>query len=311
MFKGKPVANSIQDFLGIETGAFPKFLVALAICTYFFDFTQMDKYRTFSQDWIIPVVVRCLLVNWIIAGTWDFLMYSKYSPLFEIMKPYKFNTVYPSGWQIFHDFCFSTCSTLISAGMEIYLLNAWATNKLPLNPVAAAGTPWYADNTTLVWLVSMPFWRLAHFYMVHRMMHPWHWEIFGIDIGAVIYRYVHKLHHKSSNPTSWSGISMHPIESFTYYTASLIPVYFGAHPLVFYYTMQDLSLAALIGHDGFGSMPGGGSQTHWLHHHYGDLNYSENYAPFDNLFGTFAATPEEAEILIAKLRKDRKDTKAK
>lgn len=29
-----------------------------------------------------------------------------------------------------------------------------------------------------------------HFYAVHRMIHPWRFTVFGVDIGAVLYRRV-------------------------------------------------------------------------------------------------------------------------
>ena len=134
------------------------------------------------------------------------------------------------------------------------------------------------------------------------------WDVKGVpDVGAWMYKHVHALHHKSrcvgwgpegarecmeggshgarklhlpplarlsrSNPTAWSGVSMHPVESFMYYTAMLIPVYFGAHPIVMLYTKMDLTLAALIGHDGFGA-PGAASPGHWLHHKLINVNVS-------------------------------------
>jgi sterol desaturase/sphingolipid hydroxylase (fatty acid hydroxylase superfamily) len=34
---------------------------------------------------------------------------------------------------------------------------------------------------------------------------------------------VHSLHHKSYNPTAFSGTNMHPVESTLYYSAALIP----------------------------------------------------------------------------------------
>lgn len=77
-----------------------------------------------------------------------------------------------------------------------------------------------------------------------------------------------------------------------YYHAMLVPVFFGAHPLVALYTKVDLTMAALIGHDGVG-FPGGASQPHWLHHHKFECNYGENYAPMDWLFGTFAEDEED------------------
>lgn len=66
---------------------------------------------------------------------------------------------------------------------------------------------------------------------------------------------------------------MHPVESFLYYTAMLVPLAAAAllglppaHPIVFLYCKTDLTFAALIGHDGYG-WPGAASQAHWLHHH--------------------------------------------
>jgi sterol desaturase/sphingolipid hydroxylase (fatty acid hydroxylase superfamily) len=82
-------------------------------------------------------------------------------------------------------------------------------------------------------------------------MHKWNTKRIP-DVGAWLYRHVHSLHHKSKNPTSWSGISMHPVEGALYYTAALIPVCFGACPLTFWFCKMDLTVGALIGHDGFG-----------------------------------------------------------
>lgn len=41
-----------------------------------------------------------------------------------------------------------------------------------------------------------PYWRLAHFYAVHRMMHKWNTTSVP-DVGAWLYKQVHSLHHKS------------------------------------------------------------------------------------------------------------------
>ena len=132
---------------------------------------------------------------------------------------------------------------------------------------------------------------------------------------------------------------MHPIESTTYYTAMLLPAALaaaagaaaGVHPIVLLYTKMDLTIAALVGHDGYG-YPGAASQAHWMHHNNMDCNYGaprgqwrrsllhgaslrsslppppprpppgglagENYAPFDWLFGTWAK--DEADFLRIK-----------
>ena len=55
------------------------------------------------------------------------------------------------------------------------------------------------------------FWLWAHFHFIHRAMHPWRTTNFP-DVGQFLYTYVHSLHHKSYNPTAFSGTSMHPVE---------------------------------------------------------------------------------------------------
>ena len=45
---------------------------------------------------------------------------------------------------------------------------------------------------------------------------------------AFLYRWVHSHHHKSYNPTAWSGISMTPVESTAYFSAALIPLLFAS-----------------------------------------------------------------------------------
>ena len=45
---------------------------------------------------------------------------------------------------------------------------------------------------------------------------------------------MHSLHHKSYNPTAFSGTNMHPVEATLYYTAALIPVSLGLHPVQYF-----------------------------------------------------------------------------
>ena len=92
-------------------------------------------------------------------------------------------------------------------------------------------------KSIFICLMVVP-WRVPHFHIIHRLMHPWRWN--GIpgekffeqftnclshyclvsDIGKFLYRKVHALHHKSYNPTAFSGTNMHPIEATLYYTAA-------------------------------------------------------------------------------------------
>ena len=89
---------------------------------------------------------------------------------------------------------------------------------------------------------------------------------------------VHSLHHKSYNPTAFSGTNMHPVEATLYYTAALIPVSLGLPPVhalgnvlplsisCHQYTLLsavivDCAMGAWLGHDGF-MWPGSGDYFH-------------------------------------------------
>ena len=324
-FKGKGVANTLEDHLGVLTGTLPKLLVAQLVW-YLLNWARDGGARFATLDykgWVAEVVLRDLVITYLTAGFCDW-KWSSMGPFHKVYESLKFTpgeshgeTRYLLGClpvsQLSHDMFWSTCSTLISSAIEVAVLHAWVTKggfgfAAPFAAGAMQGASvaqWWTHTPTLVWLFTMPYWRLAHFYCVHRMMHKWHtrssesWLLRQVpDFGDFLYKNVHALHHLSKNPTAWSGVSMHPVESTIYYTAMLIPVLLGAHPIVLFYTKFDLTMAALIGHDGYG-FPGGGSQPHWLHHAMVDVNYGENYAPFDWLFGTFAATEEDAVKLRA------------
>ena len=78
-------------------------------------------------------------------------------------------------------------------------------------------------------------------------------QIQGIpDVGKFLYRHVHSLHHKSYNPTAFSGTSMHVVEATLYYSAGIVPVLMGGlHPVVALAWIVDCAVGAWLGHDGF------------------------------------------------------------
>ena len=72
------------------------------------------------------------------------------------------------------------------------------------------------------------------------------------DVGKFLYRHVHSLHHKSYNPTAFSGTSMHVVEATLYYSAGIVPVLMGGlHPVVPLAWIIDCAVGAWLGHDGF------------------------------------------------------------
>ena len=290
------------------------FAIAVCIITVLHDeenpYPAYGPAREFKTEWILPLVFRNVLATWAICGFWDWFLY--FSPLKEKLHKLKLNPKYPSFHQMKHDAFWTTMATLCASGIEIALCHLWATGRLSMSHDL-----W--SPTTLLWAITITHWRVPHFWVIHRSMHPWRVE--GIpDVGKFLYRHVHSLHHKSYNPTAFSGTNMHPVESTLYYSAAFIPVFFGAHPAIALGCLVDCAVGAWLGHDGFQfpyvlidssfciticvhnthTHSGSGDYFHQLHHAYFDCNYGAMHFPMDKWLGTYAGSKEDVRKIWGK-----------
>jgi len=318
--KLEPFPTHIADYLNVQFGSLPRIFLAIWCWLYTVDMAAAAEGYDFSHSgWVARIALRDLLLMVIVCGGWNWVEYC--SPLKERLAPWKINSSYPDNAQMRRDMFWTTSATLLATVQEVMLMRWWAggyfKGALFGSPTAEESVPvstFFGTKETaiystpempmvgavyfhqytlyfILWTVTMLYWRIGHFFWVHRGMHPW-WDrnntLAQGDLGAVLYRYVHSHHHKSYNPTSWSGVSMYPIESICYLSAAFIPLLFrcGCHPWIHLYTKLDLIIGAQIGHDGFDA-PGGASYYHQLHHAHFECNYGSGEAPFDWLFGCF------------------------
>ena len=282
-----PTATADLDVIGHLTacfGALRSLLVAL-LCIYVL--YEGEQYPAFgagavlSWSWIQPIVVRNLVGTWVICGFWDWFL--NFSPLSGKLAKFKLNPTRPSKSQLVHDALMTTSASLTAAAIEVFCCHMWASGAFPFDrrlsdrPLVSA-----------VAALTMTHWRIPHFWLIHRAMHPWRISWLP-DVGRLLYRHVHSLHHKSYNPTAFSGTSMHPIESTAYYSACLLAVPFGVHPAIVLGCIVDCGMGAWLGHDGF-QWPGSGDYFHQLHHAHFDCNYGAMHVPIDKWLGTYAGS---------------------
>jgi len=235
-----------------------------------------------------------------LCNFWHWMTYANQGNA-EALKPYKFNSenqYEPQGeavgmWsssssQLQREVFFSTLGWLQSAFWQVLFTHLWAIGYFQIPSMSASADYMY----TFALLFFVTYWREIHFYFAHRGMHPWFARENGLldgDIGAFLYRHAHYLHHKSYNPGPWSGLCMHPIEHFLYYScATLLPLMFSnVHPMVFLYCKFHADIAPMGGHDGHDE-PGGNGAAHWLHHAKFECNYGVVFPiNFDKIFGTW------------------------
>jgi sterol desaturase/sphingolipid hydroxylase (fatty acid hydroxylase superfamily) len=127
----------------------------------------------------------------------------------------------------------------------------------------------------------------TYFYWTHRFMH---WK--------KIYPYVHKIHHKSVNPTPWAAFAFHPLEAVV--EVGILPIMLflmPLHPFAILAFILYQSGMNVMGHLGFEMFPDGfasGKVTKWhntsthhnMHHKHVTCNYGLYFNFWDRVMGT-------------------------
>jgi len=293
-----------DTFIGCHIAHLLDFCVAL-ICYFYIFLPTFDEAKEFRLGWISKVIAFNLAVEFILYGFWHHMLYasSQFAPPVKHKKFNKNNQYEPNGkvgyfksstGQLQREVTFTTIAFLISSAYQIVMTHLWAKGIIPVYLDFWAYPAW-----SIGWMIFVTYWREFHFYWAHRAMHPW-WHIkYGLregDIGAVLYRYVHSLHHKSYNPGPWAGLSMHPVEHIIYYSVTLTPLLVLQHPMHFLFCKFHADIAPIGGHDGFAD-PGGDSDHHYMHHAKFDGNYGTPLVDFDRLFGTYLPFDKNSQKL--------------
>ncbi len=140
----------------------------------------------------------------------------------------------------------------------------------------------------------------AYFYWMHRFMH---WK--------KIYKYVHKVHHLSTNPTPWAAFSFHPLEALI--EIGILPIMLFTipiHPFAILIWVLYQTGMNVLGHLGFELFPKGFTQNtitqfsntsthHNMHHRYVNCNYGLYFNYWDKWMGTNHAQYHETFDSIA------------
>ena len=127
----------------------------------------------------------------------------------------------------------------------------------------------------------------AYFYWTHRFMHL-----------KAVFKYVHRVHHESSNPSPWAAFSFHPLEAIVefgivYVIAFTMPYHISAMIVFFSY----MTIMNVLGHLGYEFFPRGftrgrfswwhnTSTHHNMHHARSNCNYGLYFNWWDRLMGT-------------------------
>ena len=195
-----------------------------------------EKSKVWSLDWVLPVIAYNLMCEIVLCNTWHWLTYVgpyakgvvQQGVLSGGQKLNKDNQYEKnsadvgmftsSSGNLQREIFFTTLGWIQSSMFQCTFMHLWASGKLPYYNDFWAAPAWSIGH-----LLFVTYWREFHFYWCHRMIHPWFKKdspFKSLDIGQFLYTHFHSLHHKSYNPGPWSGLSMHPVEHFFYYSCS-------------------------------------------------------------------------------------------
>ena len=271
------------------------FLIA-AVVTWIFFTPDLSRAETIALDWIGEVWLRNFCILTVVAGGLHLFLLKfgvqgdayRYDmrPMMKGAKVFWFkNQVWDN---MFWSFVALQFWTFWECLVWYAYANGWSSMiTFQSHPV------WF-----LLLIVLVPIWAGFHFYWLHRLLH----------IGP-LYTKVHAWHHRNINTGPWSGLAMHPIESFFLMFDTMIFFLIPAHPIHVIFLLFHHGIGAPTSHAGFEKVKIGnggvevGDFFHQLHHRFFDCNYGTWETPWDTWFNTFHDGTDEGNDLVKERRR--------
>lgn len=168
------------------------------------------------------------------------------------------------------------------------------------NPSIAKHTKFYMDihEYGMTWFVlAFPVMALIHdtyFYWMHRLIHH-----------PAIFKWVHLVHHKSTNPSPFAAYAFHPLEAILeagIFVVFVLTIPVNKFHLIFFFLFQ--IVYNVYGHCGWELYPKGFNK-HWIgkwintsvnhnqHHQYFKGNYGLYFLFWDRMMGTIRPDYDE------------------
>lgn len=253
----------------------------VAVGVWFFATPSTATMSTWGVDWVAVVFARNAGILLVWYGLFHLHLYTRRAQ----ETRYKFNAKWPTGKSDRFTFGSQLRDNVfwtLASGLPIW--TAWEVVTLWL--FSSGRIPWLRWTQHPIWFVALmllvPLFRDIHFYCIHRLIH---WP--------PLYKAVHSLHHRNTNPGPWSGLAMHPVEHLLYFSGVAIHWVIPSHPIHAMFTSFYSMMGPAPGHVGFDKieMAGGSLATksypHYLHHKYFEVNYADGVVPLDKWFGSF------------------------
>ena len=226
-------------------------------------------------------VVTKISSRYLLLATVSFLIFYVLFP--KQFQPRKIQWSFPKLSDYTRDLLYSILSIAIFATMAFLVIQILKPyNNFYYGPWNTVSVGYHLIS--FVWLYLL---HDAYFYWIHRLMHV-----------PMLFKHVHLVHHKSTNPSPWTAYAFHPLEALL--EAGIIPLAaftIPVHAKLFGIFMLFQILYNVYGHLGYELYPRKMAQTRlgkWIntgvahnqHHKYFKGNYGLYTLIWDRMLGT-------------------------
>jgi sterol desaturase/sphingolipid hydroxylase (fatty acid hydroxylase superfamily) len=285
------------------------FHMATALAYWYLVIPDVEVMQTIRWDWAVRLYAINAAAIFVMYGSIEFLFYVRRKQGTQFKYSGRFPADRPSD-------AFWFKSQNIDNALRTFLISIplWTlVQVLFLWCFATGAVPWllWADHPVYLAVLAFfaPMLHEVHFFVIHRLIHV-----------PLLYKWVHAVHHKSVNPTPWSSLSMHPVESFIYHAVAFWHLVIPSNPILALFQLHLAGFGAINGHIGFDHLELGGrfklkshAYAHYLHHKLFEVNYGgDGLIPLDKWLGSWHdGSPEGEALMKARLRRKRERAEAK
>lgn len=204
----------------------------------------------------------------------------------------KIQTKFPAKKDYYREIIYSLSTILIFSFVPLFLIRN--ENIRPFTTYYTDLNEWGIAYLILAFPLML-FMHDTYFYWVHRLIHH-----------PRIFKYVHLLHHRSTNPSPWAAYAFHPLEAV--FEVGIVVIFLFTipmHKIHFFLFFLFMIIYNVYGHTGWELYPKGFNR-HWLgkwintsvnhnqHHQYFKGNYGLYFLFWDRWMGTIREDYDEA-----------------
>lgn len=202
----------------------------------------------------------------------------------------KIQPFFPKGGDYFREIGYSLLTFVVFTAMIMVVFS----------PVLRPYTQVYGNISEYGWgyfvftFIAMLFIHDTYFYWTHRLMHH-----------PKLFKPMHLVHHRSTNPTPWASFSFQPTEAVIEFSVILIFIFcFPVHRAAILLFLVFMTVYNVYGHLGYEIFPKGfhrnfigkwfnTSVNHNMHHKFFTGNYGLYFTFWDRIMGTVHPHYEE------------------